>query len=363
MEIDAVVTMSRVVMTFAGIVTIVAGNGSFSPTFCGFGFSLGNYCTLAILGGGDVPVGVTYTCQVATGSAAQTFNFAGVGMAAWNAQSLNYSVGTDISTITGVALVVKLATPIVGDSLSITPGSLLGTIGVPGLAECTSIPECGSFIEARFPTELSFRAMGGPGFSTEVKEGFSGCEQRNRNWAKSRSKWTVGLQTPAEFAGNRQEFADALEAFFLAIAIGKGNGFRFKDHKDYKATAQVLAPVPGSTTQYQLAKTYTVGGRSYVRPVKKPVTPAAVDYQGNALASTVKIYLNGILQSSGYTVDATTGIVTFSSAPSAAVTADFEFDHPVRLDVDEFAADIQEGALSQGPLLGWSSVQLVEVRL
>lgn len=219
------------------------------------------------------------------------------------------------------------------------------------------------FFECEFPTTLSYRALGGPGFSTSVNEGFSGYEQRNRNWANSRGKWTVSLQTPASV--NRQTFIDLLQAFFLAVA-GKADAFRLKDHKDFTATGQRIGTGDGLATVFQLAKTYTAGARSYLRTIAKPIAPPAVNYQNVALPNTVKVYLDGALQSSGWSVDGTTGLVTFAPPPAvgAAVTADFQFHFPVRFDSDDFQAQIEESAIAAaGPLVSWNSIALVEVRL
>ena len=50
----------------------------------------------------------------------------------------------------------------------------------------------------------------------------------------------------------------------------------------------------------------------------------------------VRVAVGGVEQFSGWSVDAATGIVTFSSPPAmgAAVTAGFKFDVPVRFDSD-----------------------------
>jgi len=66
-----------------------------------------------------------------------------------------------------------------------------------------------------------------------------------------------------------------------------------------------------------------------------------------------------ILQSSGYTLNLTTGIVTFSAAPGSgvAVSADYEFDVPVRFDTDKLAAR------ADGPnIYVWDSIPIVETR-
>jgi uncharacterized protein (TIGR02217 family) len=221
-----------------------------------------------------------------------------------------------------------------------------------------------AFFETEFPTTISYRALGGPGFSTTINEGFSGYEQRNRNWAYTRAKWTVSLMTPVNFAGDRQAFIDLLQSFFLNVG-GRADAFRLKDHKDFQATGQTIGLGDGHTTVFQLTKTYTVGARSYVRTIQKPIAPPAIDYQGNALANTVKIYLNGVLQSSGWTVDGTTGLVTFSAAPAGSVVidADFHFHFPVRFDTDEFQAQVEESDIGAGPIVSWNSIALLEVRL
>ena len=105
-------------------------------------------------------------------------------------------------------------------------------------------------------------------------------------------------------------------------------------------------PVAGASTRH--VQTYISGSNSYVREIKKPVT------------GTVKIYLNAVLQSSGYTLDTTTGIVTFTTAPAntVVVSADFEFDVPVRFDTDALAVR------ADGPgLFVWDAIPIVEIRI
>ena len=68
------------------------------------------------------------------------------------------------------------------------------------------------------------------------------------------------------------------------------------------------------------------------------------------------IAANAVPLSSGWTVDTTTGIVTFSAPPAAGVviTAGFEFDVPVRFDTDELpiTLDIERmGSIASIPLI------------
>ena len=78
-------------------------------------------------------------------------------------------------------------------------------------------------------------------------------------------------------------------------------------------------------------KRYASGAQSWTRAIAKPV------------AGSVRIALGGVEQLSGWSVDATTGVIIFNTAPgsSVAITAGFEFDVPVRFDADEIAVNLK----------------------
>jgi uncharacterized protein (TIGR02217 family) len=168
----------------------------------------------------------------------------------------------------------------------------------------------------------------------------AGHEKRNVNWAEARGRWDVasGLKKQAQI--------DELIAFFRARR-GKAYGFRFKDWTDYKAAGQLLGTGDDAQAQFQLVKHYPSGSVIEVRTITKPV------------AGTVKAYLDGAEQLSGWSVDTTTGLVTFSTAPAldVEVTADFEFDVPVRFDTDHMAMTIETYRLRN-----WQQIRVVELR-
>ncbi len=198
-----------------------------------------------------------------------------------------------------------------------------------------------AFIETRFPIDIAYGSSGGPEYFTDVVETHGGYEQRNANWAQSRGRWNVahGVKTQAQL--------DALIAFFRARK-GRADGFRFKDWTDYSGTAQALGTGNGVLTQFQLVKKYTSGSVTETRSISKPVS------------GTVKVYLNGVEQMSGWSVNTGTGMVTFSAAPGGgvAVTADFEFDVPARFDTDRLSATLDAyGATS------WRDILIVEIRV
>lgn len=192
-----------------------------------------------------------------------------------------------------------------------------------------------SFVEVQFPTDISYGATGGPIFLTDVVATVSGHEQRNSKWSQSRARYNVasGIKTEAQW--------QALIAFFRARR-GMAIGFRFKDWSDYKAENQPLKSLGGN--DYQLVKQYVSGAAVYERDITKPVS------------GSVKLYEDSILQASGWSIDTATGIITTSL--SGTLTADFEFDVPVRFDTDEMS--ISMDSFDAG---NWGSIPLIEVRI
>ena len=199
-----------------------------------------------------------------------------------------------------------------------------------------------AFAEVRFPTDIAFGSTGGPEYSTDVVILQSGHEQRNANWAQSRARYNVahGVKTKAQL--------DTLIAFFRARK-GRADGFRFKDWTDYQGTGQSIGIGDGSETVFQLKKSYTSGSVTETRIINKPV------------AGTITIYVDGTPQNgSAYVADTTNGEITFTSPPalSAIVTADFEFDVPVRFDTDRLSASLDTyGSHS------WQDIPLAEIRV
>ena len=76
--------------------------------------------------------------------------------------------------------------------------------------------------------------------------------------------------------------------------------------------------------------------------------------------NTVVIYTNGSRVPSGWSVDATTGIVTIAPAPwdGQIVAADAEFDTPARFDTDEISPTLED--YDANSLKG---IPVIEVRL
>ncbi len=203
-----------------------------------------------------------------------------------------------------------------------------------------------AFHEVRFPDNISRGARGGPERRTQIVELASGDEERNASWANSRRRYDVA------YGIRRADDLASVVAFFEA-RNGRLHGFRYKDWADYKsnlpsqaitATDQQIGTGTGSLQTFQLAKRYTSGAQTWVRTIAKPV------------AGTVRVALGMIEQMSGWTVDATTGVLTFTTAPAngVIVRAGFEFDVPVRFDSDnlDVTLDFERlGSITAIPLL------------
>lgn len=176
-----------------------------------------------------------------------------------------------------------------------------------------------AFHNVRLPEHIESGARGGPAFKTSVIILSSGAEQRNEEWTRARGQWDISyaIQTAADYR--------AVLAFFYARR-GRLFGFRFKDYSDYKGTQEELGTGNGTNRVFPLVKNYTDMGGTYVRQITRPI------------ANTVKVYVAGV--SVPFSLSAT-GVVTINSGstPQAGqkVTADFQFDVPVRFDMDEMS--------------------------
>ena len=191
--------------------------------------------------------------------------------------------------------------------------------------------------EVRLRDDISEGAVGGDAFLTTIIATASGREQRFIRWSQARQVWNIahGVKT--------LEQAEELIAFFRARE-GRAHGFRFKDWSDYKVTtAQNTTQL--TTTTFQLVKRYNSGGVESIRAIYKPVT------------GTVAVFNQSGAAVAGWTVNTTTGIVTFGVAPGFVPKATFEFDIPVRFNVDHRAMTYTH-ALRRD----WESIELVELK-
>ncbi len=206
-----------------------------------------------------------------------------------------------------------------------------------------------AFHEVLFPTAISRGSHGGPERKTNVVLLGSGHEERNSRWADSRRSYNAG------YGVKSLDDLHSVIAFF-EVRRGRLYGFRWRDHADYKSCPPGLAPTAmdqpigtgdGTTTTFQLVKTYGGTHAPWPRAIIKPV------------AGSILVAVAGIIKPpSAFTTDPATGFVTFDSGhipvSGAQVTAGFLFDVPVRFDTDKLEVNLsgfQHGAIPDIPLL------------
>src|SRR5664279_3802066 len=176
-----------------------------------------------------------------------------------------------------------------------------------------------AFHEILFPLDIALKSAGGPQRRTDVVVLGSGAEERNARWAHSRRRYDAGY-------GVKTYDALSQVIAFFEERRGRLYGFRWRDRLDHSsaapdaavsATDQALGTGNGTTAGFALAKTYGADYSPYQRPIGKPV------------AGSVRVAVNGseVTAGTAFTVDTTTGVVTFLSghipASGAAVTAGF----------------------------------------
>ncbi|MGD9915898.1 MAG: TIGR02217 family protein [Rhizobiaceae bacterium] len=211
-----------------------------------------------------------------------------------------------------------------------------------------------SFHDVRFPVAISFGATGGPERRNEIVQMTSGRERRNTRFAHSRRRYDAGT--------GLRSLDDLHEVIaFFEARRGSLHAFRFRDPFDMKSCRPADAVDPldqeigagdAIRLRFALLKTYGDGDDAYQRGIVKP------------LSETVRVAVDGFERIAGadFNVDSDTGEIVFepgeAPAEGANVTAGFEFDVPVRFDIEHLSVSLSGFRAGQIP-----SIPLVEVTL
>jgi uncharacterized protein (TIGR02217 family) len=184
----------------------------------------------------------------------------------------------------------------------------------PGVAEET-IPLT---VVSRLPFELAEGSLFGPVHRLLVLSGEDEVTERIDVEAGTRLTAVVGYRS--------RPWTDiqCLLAFFWGRR-GRYASFQVHDPSDYTALTATLSGVgTGTATMFPVRKAYSSGATTEYRRIYRPV-------------SAVQVYLDGVLQTSGYTLNTTRGEITFTTPPAngVEVAAICEmFDTLVRFDTD-----------------------------
>lgn len=266
-----------------------------------------------------------------------------------------------------------------------------------------------------FSEQIAQGSVGGAEFQTTILSAVGGWEQRIANWDLGRLRWDL-----SKMLQDRDVLAYVI-AFYRARK-GRAYGFLFKDWSDYYVGMSWVSDVltytgyeqfgtgDGADTTFQLQRTYygdlqvycdrtlqglsafsaysVFDGTGSVTFTAAPLTGVVVRLNGvtsneasNGARTTftftdvpcetrtitrpkrgyIKIYVDGTLktETTHYSIDYETGVVTFVSAPTLAQKVQWagQFYVPVRFDSDMQRVMIESYGRGE-----WNGFVVVEVR-
>lgn len=205
-----------------------------------------------------------------------------------------------------------------------------------------------TFRDIELDRAYSYRSLVGEQGNTAVVELGSGAEERIQRWGETRLVANLGYAV--------KTYADLTAILAFKRAMGhRLDTFRFWNPLDYSTGTNTpsdtslslvtnadeqIGTGDASNKNFQLVKRYTNGVNTVTRNITKPII------------DTVKVALDGVNQTSGWNVDLSTGIVTFSSAPGNGVdvTAGCQFNDEVRFESDDSSVSID--SYERGDVVG-----------
>lgn len=185
-----------------------------------------------------------------------------------------------------------------------------------------------SAVMVEFPLPLDEGVQHSEEWEVNVGVSSQGREVRRLTSSLPRKRWDISL------SHRRKADQKKIRNFYTDMQ-GSLSSFLFTDRTDFESDGvQSIGTGTGVLTTFQLKKTYTNAGSSKTPQVRTITKPK----QG-----TVKIYVDGVLktETTDYTINYTTGVVTFVSAPANTkpITAEFEFYFVARF--EDFSAEIE----------------------
>lgn len=206
-----------------------------------------------------------------------------------------------------------------------------------------------------------YPAFCSPRWSTDLAMADSGDEQVNQRWAHPLHRYTLPE------AVRTMEVFNAIRDHWLVMR-GPAHTWPFRDPMDFASVAltspntepvtgpfdQALGTGDGITRTFQLSKRYTRGSQTYDRIIRLPVVDSIRIASDPSGISPVFEML------SGWSVNRTTGMVTFDVAPGNGdvLTWGGLFDVPVRFEAD----DSFDGIVRTFGIGGFADITLLETR-
>jgi uncharacterized protein (TIGR02217 family) len=166
-----------------------------------------------------------------------------------------------------------------------------------------------------------------PTFQTRIQRAVSGRELRALDYPYPLWQFALVYDFLRDSPAVGYDELRTLLGFFM-LCQGAFGTFLFQDPSDWQVTGQQIGVGDASTTVYQLRRamgTALLGG-GFLEPITAPNIVSA-------------IYLNGVTQApTTYSIDPTTGLVTFGTAPGGGliITADFTYYFRCRFIDDKY---------------------------
>ncbi|MCP4100462.1 MAG: hypothetical protein GY750_03385 [Lentisphaerae bacterium] len=119
-----------------------------------------------------------------------------------------------------------------------------------------------SFLNLRFPIDISYGSSGGPNWNTKIVEYNSGHETRLQKWSRPRYSFDAvyGVRSVAQLNSLLATFHEAR---------GSVHSFRYQDPQDYKVSDEPMTL--DGTNASQLIKTYGSDANNFIRNITRPV--------------------------------------------------------------------------------------------
>ncbi|MGC2200920.1 MAG: DUF2460 domain-containing protein [Stellaceae bacterium] len=180
-----------------------------------------------------------------------------------------------------------------------------------------------------FPTlpGLAWTVTKTPTFQTRIQRAASGRELRALDYPYPLWQFALVYDFLRDDPAAGHDELRTLMGFFM-LCNGAFGSFLYQDPTDYQVTGQLIGIGDASQSTFQLQRNIgtTLPGGGFSEPI---VAPDIV----------VAVYFNGIQQDpTTYSVDPSTGLVTFSTAPGSGqiITADFSYYFRCRFVEDKY---------------------------
>jgi uncharacterized protein (TIGR02217 family) len=166
-----------------------------------------------------------------------------------------------------------------------------------------------------------------PTFQTRVQRAVSGRELRALDYPYPLWQFALVYDFLRDNPSAGYDELRTLLGFFM-LCQGAFGTFLFQDPSDFQVTGQQIGIGDASTVVFQLQRAMgaTLSGGGFLEPIVAPNVVSA-------------IYFDGITQApAAYSVDSTTGLVTFGSPPGSGliITADFTYYFRCRFVEDKY---------------------------